>query len=165
VGSIEVGKVADLVCFTPEYFGSKPELILKAGIIVWGQMGMLRNKEISLHIVLTCVLGDANGSIPTTEPIISRPMYGANASSLSSSCFVFVSQLSVDEGVIESYHLRKKVEPVKGCRTVGKKDMRLNDAMPKITVDPETYKVQADGYECVCDPVSSLPLTQSVYLF
>jgi urease len=92
-------------------------------------------------------------------------MYGANASSLSSSCFVFVSQLSIDEGVIEGYNLRKKAEPVKGCRTVGKKDMCLNDAMPKITVDPETYKVQADEHECVCDPVSSLPLTQSVYLF
>ncbi|CAO3699577.1 unnamed protein product [Rhizopus stolonifer] len=147
LGSIEVGKVADLVCFTPEYFGSKPEMILKAGIIVWSQMG------------------DANGSIPTTQPIISRPMYGANASSLSSSCLVFVSQLSVDEGVIQKYNLRKRVEPVKGCRTVGKKDMKLNNAMPKITVDPETYKVTADGEECVCDPVSSLPLTQSVYLF
>ncbi|EPB90968.1 urease [Mucor circinelloides 1006PhL] len=147
VGSIEVGKVADLVCFTPEYFGSKPELILKAGVIVWGQMG------------------DANGSIPTTEPIISRPMYGANASSLGVSCLVFVSQLSVDEGIVQSYNLRKKIEPVKGCRKVTKKDMRLNDAMPKITVDPETYKVMADGEECVCDPVASLPLTQSVYLF
>ncbi|KAI8375726.1 urea amidohydrolase alpha subunit [Choanephora cucurbitarum] len=147
VGSIEVGKVADLVCFQPEYFGTKPELILKAGIIVWGQMG------------------DANGSIPTTEPTISRPMYGAYPSSLSASCFVFVSQISLDEGIIEKYKLRKRAEAVKGCRTVGKKDMKLNDAMPKITVDPETYKVQADGHDCVCDPVSSLPLTQSVYLF
>ncbi|KAI8085471.1 urea amidohydrolase alpha subunit [Thamnidium elegans] len=147
IGSIEVGKVADLVCFSPEYFGSKPELILKAGIIVWGQMG------------------DANGSIPTTQPIISRPMYGANASSLSTSCFAFVSQLSLDEGVVQTYNLRKKTEAVKGCRTISKKDMHLNDAMPKLTIDPETYKVQADGEECVCDPVSKLPLTQSVYLF
>ncbi|KAI8984367.1 urea amidohydrolase alpha subunit [Mycotypha africana] len=147
VGSIEVGKVADLVCFTPEYFGSKPELILKAGIIVWGQMG------------------DANGSIPTTEPTISRPMYGAYASSLSFSCMVFVSQLSIDEGVIEKYNLRKRAEAVKGCRTVTKRDMKLNDAMPKITVDPETYRVQADGVDCVCEPATTLPLTQSVYLF
>ncbi|KAI9283317.1 urea amidohydrolase alpha subunit [Sporodiniella umbellata] len=147
VGSIEVGKVADLVCFTPDYFGSKPEMILKAGIIVWSQ------------------IGDANGSIPTTQPIVSRPMYGANPSSLSFSCFLFVSQLSVDEGIIQKYNVRKRVEPVKGCRTVSKKDMKLNDTMPKITVDPETYKVTADGEECVCDPVSSLPLTQSIYLF
>ncbi|KAI8088051.1 urea amidohydrolase alpha subunit [Gilbertella persicaria] len=147
VGSIEVGKVADLVCFKPEYFGSKPELILKAGVIVWGQMG------------------DANGSIPTTEPTISRPMYGANPSSLSTSCMIFVSRLSVDQGIIDKYKLRKRIEPVKGCRTVSKKDMHLNDAMPKITVDPETYRVQADGQDCVCDPVSSLPLTQSIYLF
>lgn len=142
-----MGKVADLVCFTPEYFGTKPELILKAGVIVWGQMG------------------DANASIPTTQPIISRPMYGANASALGVSCMVFVSQLSLDEGTVEKYNLRKRVEAVKGCRTVSKRDMQLNDAMPKITVDPETYKVQADGEDCFCDPVSSLPLTQSVYLF
>lgn len=165
IGSIEVGKVADLVCFTPEYFGSKPELILKAGVIVWGQMGKQKSQAMDLLFITIYIVGDANGSIPTTQPIISRPMYGANASSLSSSCLVFVSQLSLDEGVIKSYNLRKKAEPVKGCRTVGKKDMCLNDAMPKITVDPETYKVQADGQDCVCDPVSSLPLTQSVYLF
>lgn len=114
---------------------------------------------------LNIELGDANGSIPTTQPVISRPMYGANASSLSSSCFVFVSQLSLDEGVVQGYKLRKRAEAVKGCRSVAKKDMHLNDAMPKITVDPETYKVQADGEDCVCDPVSTLPLTQSIYLF
>ena len=110
-------------------------------------------------------LGDANGSIPTTQPIISRPMYGANASSLSSSCFVFVSKLSVDEGVVQGYNLRKRIEPVKNCRNISKKDMHYNDAMPKLTVDPETYKVTADGEECVCDPVNTLPLTQSVFLF
>lgn len=118
-----------------------------------------------LIMPLNIELGDANGSIPTTQPVISRPMYGANASSLSSSCFVFVSQLSLDEGVVQGYKLRKRAEAVKGCRSVAKKDMHLNDAMPKITVDPETYKVQADGEDCVCDPVSTLPLTQSIYLF
>lgn len=92
-------------------------------------------------------------------------MYGANASSLSTSCFAFVSQLSLDEGVVQKYNLRKMTEAVKGCRTISKKDMHLNDAMPKLTVDPETYKVTADGEECVCDPVSKLPLTQSIYLF
>lgn len=92
-------------------------------------------------------------------------MYGAYPSSISFSSLVFVSQLSLDEGVVQAYGLRKRIEAVKGCRTVTKADMKLNDAMPKITVDPETYKVMADGQECVCDPVSSLPLTQSVYLF
>ncbi|KAG0167374.1 hypothetical protein DFQ28_006303 [Apophysomyces sp. BC1034] len=147
VGSIEVGKVADLVAFTPSFFGTKPELILKGGIIVWGQMG------------------DSNGSIPTTQPIISRPMYGSYASSLSSTCMLFVSQLSITSGTIEKYGLRKRVEAVKGCRSVTKKDMQLNDTMPQIQIDPETYKVTADGVECTCEPVTSLPLTQSVYLF
>ncbi|KAI8981462.1 urease [Pilobolus umbonatus] len=147
VGSIEVGKLADLVCFKPSLFGSKPELILKAGLIVWGQMG------------------DANGSIPTTEPTISRPMYGANPSCASLTSCVFVSQISLKNGTVEKYKLRKRVIAVKGCRKITKKDMILNDAMPKLTVDPETYNVQADGKDCVCDPVSSLPLTQSVYLF
>ncbi|KAL7309849.1 Urease, variant 2 [Mucor circinelloides] len=147
VGSIEVGKVADLVAFSPAFFGSKPELILKGGIIVWGQMG------------------DANGSISTTEPIISRPMYGSFPSSLSKSCMLFVSQVSIDNGTIDSYKLRKRVEPVKNCRNVTKKDMKHNNAMPKITVDPETYAVTADGVDCVCDPVSTLPMTQSIYLF
>ncbi|KAI7868422.1 urease [Spinellus fusiger] len=147
VGSIEVGKVADLVMFTPEFFGTKPELILKSGVIVWGQMG------------------DANGSIPTTQPIVSRPMWGAHPSSLSSSCFVFVSQLSLDTNTVQNYKLRKRAIAVKDCRTVSKKDMLLNDAMPVITIDPETYKVTADGEPCICEPVSSLPLTQTVYLF
>jgi urease len=78
---------------------------------------------------------------------------------------VFVSQISVDSGKIDSYKLKKRVEPVKNCRNVSKKDMKLNDAMPLISVDPETYAVTADGVECVCDPVSSLPMTQSIYLF
>ncbi|KAF7727710.1 hypothetical protein EC973_007266 [Apophysomyces ossiformis] len=147
VGSIEVGKVADLVAYTPAFFGSKPELVLKSGIIVWGQMG------------------DSNGSIPTTQPIISRPMYGSYASSISNTCMIFVSQLSITSGTITKYGLRKRVEAVKGCRSVSKIDMKLNDTMPQIEVDPETYKVTADGVQCTCEPVTSLPLTQSVYLF
>ncbi|ORZ25814.1 urea amidohydrolase alpha subunit [Absidia repens] len=147
VGSIEVGKVADLVCFDPAFFGTKPELILKGGVIVWGQMG------------------DANGSIPTTQPVISRPMYGAFPSALGNTCLAFVSQLSIDTKTIDKYGLRKKVEAVKNCRNIGKKNMHLNDALPKIQVDPETYKVTADGEECTCDPVDTLPLTQTVFLF
>ncbi|KAI8099344.1 urease [Halteromyces radiatus] len=147
VGSIEVGKVADLVCFEPAFFGSKPKLILKGGVIVWGQMG------------------DANASIPTTQPVISRPMYGAFSSSIGNTCMAFVSQLSIDSKTVEKYGLRKKIEPVKNCRNIGKKDMKLNDALPAIRVDPETYKVTANGQVCVCDPVDSLPLTQTVFLF
>lgn len=148
VGSIEVGKVADLVCYEPQYFGTKPEVIMKAGIIVMGNMG------------------DANASISTTQPIINRPMYGALPSSLSSSCFLFVSQLSIDTGTMAKYGLRKKIAAVKNCRNIGKKDMKLNTAMPTIRVDPETYKVTADGHDCSCDPaVGPLPMSQSVYLF
>ncbi|KAI8365991.1 urea amidohydrolase alpha subunit [Radiomyces spectabilis] len=147
VGSIEVGKLADLVCWSPAFFGTKPELIMKGGIIVWGQMG------------------DANGSISTTQPIISRPMYGAYASSLSKSCVLFVSQLSIDSGTIDKYKLRKRIEPVKNCRSVTKHDMKLNNTMPKIRVDPETYAVTADGEICDCAPAHELPMTQTVYLF
>ncbi|ORY99548.1 urea amidohydrolase alpha subunit [Absidia repens] len=147
VGSIEVGKVADLVCYEPAFFGSKPEMVMKSGIIAWSMMG------------------DANGSISTTQPIVFKPMYGAQPSSLSSSCFVFVSQLSVDTGTVQQYGLRKKVAAVKNCRHISKNDMKLNNAMPVIRVDPETYTVTADGANCICDPVDTLPLTQSIYLF
>lgn len=92
-------------------------------------------------------------------------MFGSFPSSLSKSCMLFVSQISIDNGTIASYGLRKRIEAVKNCRKISKKDMKLNDAMPIISVDPETYAVTADGVECVCDPVDSLPMTQSVYLF
>lgn len=92
-------------------------------------------------------------------------MYGSFPSSLNKSCMIFVSQVSVDNGTIDSYKLKKRVEPVKNCRNITKKDMKLNDAMPVIAVDPETYTVTADGIECVCDPVDALPMTQSIYLF
>ena len=103
--------------------------------------------------------------IPTTEPVIGRPMYGACASALSKSCLVFVSQASIDAGNVEKYKLRKQVEAVKNCRGISKKDMKLNDALPAITVDPETYDVICDGILAACEPVNQLPLTQSVYLF
>ncbi|KAJ8660117.1 urease, alpha subunit [Lichtheimia ornata] len=147
VGSIEVGKMADLVVYTPQFFGTKPELILKAGVVVWGN------------------IGDANGSIPTTQPIISKPMYGSLPSSVGMHSCLFVSQISIDNGVMASYGLRKRIEAVKNCRNVSKKDMKLNGCTPSISVDPETYQVLADGQLCSCDPVSTLPLTQSVYLF
>ncbi|KAI9258881.1 urea amidohydrolase alpha subunit [Phascolomyces articulosus] len=147
VGSIEVGKLADIVVYTPDFFGSKPEMVIKGGVVAW------------------CNMGDPNASIPTTEPVLSRPMFGMMPSATGQTSCLFVSQLSVDSGVIASYGLRKRIEPVKNCRNIGKKDMKLNDCMPVITVDPETYQVTADGQECNCEPVSELPLTQSVFIF
>lgn len=166
VGSIEVGKVADLVAYSPAFFGSKPEFIMKSGIIVWGQMGnrMTENTAFGNNDVLL-LLGDANGSISTTQPIQFRPMYGNYASSISKTSMVFVSELSITTGTVEKYGLRKRVEAVKNCRRISKRDMKLNNAMPTINVDPETYAVTADGEACVCDPVDKLPMTQSIYLF
>ena len=133
--------------FNPAFFGTKPELVIKSGIIVWGNMG------------------DANASIPTTQPIIARSMFGANAGAASKNSLAFVSKASIERGVITKYGLKKRVEAVSTCRSIGKKDMKLNDALPKVEVDPETYAVSVDGELCDCEPMSKLPLTQSVYLF
>ena len=136
-----------MVVYTPEFFGSKPEMIIKGGTVAY------------------CNMGDPNASIPTTEPVLSRPMFGMLPSVTGQISCLFVSQLSIDSGVIDTYNLKKKIEPVKNCRNIGKKDMKLNDCMPVITVDPETYQVTADGQECTCEPVSKLPLTQSIFIF
>src|SRR3954470_7158114 len=114
IGSIEPGKVADLVMFKPAFFGSKPEIVMKSGIIVWSQMG------------------DANASIPTTQPVISRPMYGSYGSAAAKNSFAFVSHISVAEGRVQKYGLKKRMQPVKNCRKIGKKDMKLNDVLPKM---------------------------------
>ncbi|CAG8528784.1 23856_t:CDS:2 [Cetraspora pellucida] len=147
VGSIEVGKVADLVMYSPAFFGTKPEVIIKSGIIVWSQMG------------------DANASIPTTQPVISRPMFGAYGGAAAKNSIAFVSHVSITESRIQNYGLKKKVQPVRNCRNIGKKDMKLNNSLPKIEVDPETYVVKADGKVLQCEPAKELPLTQTVYLF
>ena len=118
VGSIEIGKFADIVLWPPSSFGVKPSLVMKGGMISWSQMG------------------DPNASIPTVEPVIMRPMFGALNPSTS---IAWVSKASVEKGVVEKYGLRKRVEAVKGCRNVGKKNMRWNDARPKMKVDPERY--------------------------
>lgn len=118
IGSIEVGKFADIVLWNPENFGTKPAQVLKGGMVSWSQMG------------------DPNASIPTVEPVIMRPMFGAMNPSRSIS---WVSQASVNSGIVQQYGLKKRVEPVRGCRDIGKKDMKWNDAMPKMKVDPERY--------------------------
>ncbi|MGE3313405.1 MAG: urease subunit alpha [Limisphaerales bacterium] len=147
IGSIEVGKLADLVLWKPAFFGSRPELVIKGGLIAWSQMG------------------DPNASIPTPQPVFMRPMFGAFGSAPAASSVAFVSQRSITDNVAPGYGLAKPLEAVQNCRTLGKRDMRWNDATPEITVDPETYEVRADGEHLTCEPANSLPLTQRYSLF
>ncbi|MBN9692398.1 MAG: urease subunit alpha [Verrucomicrobia bacterium] len=147
VGSVEKGKLADLVLWKPAFFGAKPEMVIKGGFIAWSQMG------------------DPNASIPTPQPVFMRPMFGSFGRATGASSVAFVSGLSLEQGVVTQYGLNKRLEAVRGCRTVSKKDLKWNDATPKITVDPETYEVRADGELLVCDPASRLPLAQRYFLF
>jgi urease subunit alpha len=147
IGSVEPGKLADLVLWKPAFFGAKPEMVIKGGFIAWSQMG------------------DPNASIPTPQPVMMRPMFGAFGSAPGSSSIAFVSRLCRDQGVAGEYGLQKRIEAVQGCRRLGKKDMKWNDAMPRITVDPETYEVTADGLPLVCAPAKVLPLAQRYSLF
>ncbi|MBD2724182.1 urease subunit alpha [Hymenobacter armeniacus] len=146
VGSVEIGKLADLVLWKPAFFGARPEMILKGGIIAQSQMG------------------DANASIPTPQPSFSRPMFGALGGAIGKSSMVFVSGASV-ERVRADYGLTKQVVAVKNCRNIGKKDMALNDYLPNISVDPETYRVMVDGVHLTCEPAEVLPLAQLYNLF
>jgi urease subunit alpha len=147
IGSVETGKLADLVLWKPAFFGAKPEMVLKGGFIAWSQMG------------------DPNASIPTPQPVMMRPMFGAFGSAAGRTSIAFVSRLCRDKGIAASYGLHKRVEAVQGCRRLGKKDMKWNDATPRITVDPETYEVIADGQPLVCAPAKVLPLAQLYSLF
>ena len=145
VGSLEVGKLADLVLWKPSFFGVKPELVIKGGLIAGAMMG------------------DGNASIPTPQPVIARPMFGAHGGALESCCVHFVSQAGLDHGALRG--LARPVEAVRGCRAVRKQDMVLNDALPRIEVDPETYEVRADGELLTCEPADVLPLAQRYFLF
>jgi urease subunit alpha len=147
IGSIEAGKLADLVLWKPAFFGVKPELVIKGGIIAWSQMG------------------DPNASIPTPQPVLMRPMFGAMGSAPGAISIAFVSKRCQDEGVAAGYGLTKRIEAVRGCRALGKKDMKWNDALPRISVDPETYEVKADGKTLTCEPAKVLPLAQRYFLF
>jgi urease subunit alpha len=147
VGSVEVGKLADLVLWKPAFFGVKPELVLKGGFIAWAQMG------------------DANASIPTPQPLVMRPMFGAYGRATGGSSVVFVSDAAQARGVRERYGLTKRTVAVRGCRTVQKRDMKLNDHLPRIQVDPETYTVTADGEVLTSRPAAVLPLAQRYFLF
>ncbi|KAF8642029.1 hypothetical protein AX16_009750 [Volvariella volvacea WC 439] len=147
VGHVAVGTLADLVLWKPENFGSKPEMILKSGVIVNAQMG------------------DANASIPTVQPSYVRPMWGALPGSAALNSVAFVSQISIDSGIIASYGLAKRCEAVRGCRNVRKRDMKWNDATPKMSVDPEKYEVCADGELADVPPAERVALAREYNLF
>ncbi len=147
IGSVETGKLADLVLWHPAFFGIKPELVIKGGFIAWSQMG------------------DANASIPTPQPVAMRPMFGGYGSAGAATSLAFVSNAALESGSASQYGLRKNLYAVRGCRTLRKSDMKLNDATPLMRVDPETYVVTADGEELRCEPLAVLPLAQRYFLF
>jgi urease subunit alpha len=146
VGSVEIGKLADLVLWKPAFFGVKPSLVIKGGMIAMAPMG------------------DPNASIPTPQPVHYRPMFGSCGRALEKS-LTFVSQAALDDPGFKALRLRRRLEPVRATRAIRKSDMIHNGARPKIEVDSETYEVRADGELLVCEPASSLPMTQRYFLF
>jgi urease subunit alpha len=146
VGSVEVGKLADLVLYKPAFFGVKPEIVVKGGLIVQAAMG------------------DPNASIPTPQPILSRPMFAASAARRATA-LTFVSAAALMADVPAHLGLARRAVAVSGCRTAGKRDMRENDAMPAIEVNPDTYEVRADGQLLTCEPMRVLPMAQRYFLF
>jgi len=147
IGSIEPGKLADLVLWKPAFFGVKPEMVVKGGLIAWSAMG------------------DANASIPTPQPILYRPMFGSFGAATAPTSLTFVSRAALEDGIQDKLGLKKTAVAVEHCRTIGKADMRHNNAMPHIDVDPETYEVRADGELLTCEPAQVLPLAQRYFLF
>ncbi|MFY8117533.1 MAG: urease subunit alpha [Roseateles sp.] len=147
IGSIEVGKWADLVLWRPAFFGVKPSLILKGGFIA------------------AAAMGDPNASIPTPQPVHYRPMFGSFGGALSAGSLSFVSQAAEQAGVKERYGLKKTVVAVRGNRGISKRDMVRNDYLPQMSIDPQTYEVRADGQLLSCEPARELPLAQRYFLF
>ena len=147
IGSVEEGKRADLCLWDPAFFGVKPEMVLMAGTIVCAQMG------------------DPNASIPTPQPVYTRPMFGAYGRSVENSAVTFVSAAAQDAGIGDTLGLAKKTLPVLNTRGIGKADLKLNDAMPHVEVNPETYEVRADGALLTCQPAKELPMAQRYFLF
>jgi urease subunit alpha len=145
VGSIEVGKLADLVLWKPAFFGVKPELIIKGGLIAGAMMG------------------DGNASIPTPQPVIARSMFGSFGAALDACSVHFVSQAGLERGALAG--LARRQSPVRNCRTIGKRDLVWNDALPAMDVNPETYEVRADGQVLQSEPATVLPLAQRYFLF
>ena len=147
VGSVEVGKLADLVLWKPAFFATKPSLIIKGGMIAAAPMG------------------DPNASIPTPQPVHYRPMFGALGKACHNTSMTFMSEAALQAGVADRLQLRSKIGMVKNCRNIDKSSMLLNDYLPEITVDSQTYQVRADGELLTCEPASELPLAQKYFLF
>jgi urease subunit alpha len=147
VGSIEPGKLADIVLWSPAFFGVKPKMIIKGGFIAWNAMG------------------DANASIPTPQPVFYRPMFGSFGAAPAATALTFMSKVALEKDMPNKLGLRKTAVAVEHCRTIGKANMVHNDATPVIEVDPETYEVRADGELLTCEPTSVLPMAQRYFLF
>lgn len=147
VGSIEIGKWADLILWSPAFFGVKPDCILKGGLIAAAPMG------------------DINGSIPTPQPVHYRSMFASSPKAVAQTCITFLSQSAIDKGVAEQLELHKMIQPVHNIRKVRKSDMRLNSHCPKMEINPETYEVHADGELLTCEPSEQLPMAQRYFLF
>jgi len=147
IGSIEPGKLADLVLWKPAFFGVKPEIVVKGGFIAWS------------------VMGDPNASIPTPQPVTYRPMFGSFGGAIAATSISFVSQAALSAGIPQRLGLKKMAAAVSNCREIGKRHMIHNDATPKIEVDPETYEVRVEGALITCEPASILPLAQRYFLF
>jgi urease subunit alpha len=147
IGSVEVGKLADLVLWEPAFFGVRPHVVLKGGMAAWAAMG------------------DANASITTPQPVFPRPMWGAVPRVAAQTSLTFVSPTALEDGLEERLGLMRRLVPVKDVRRVGKVDMPLNDAMPRIEVDPDTFTVRIDGVVNEADPATELPMAQRYFLF
>jgi urease subunit alpha len=147
VGSVEIGKLADLCMWSPAFFGVKPEMVIKGGMIAWSQMG------------------DANASIPTPQPVVMRPMFGSNGGAIATTALTFISNEAFKRGLGDRLHLKKQTVPVSNIRALSKRDLKLNDTLPKIDVDPETYEVRANGQLLTCEPAIQLPMSQRYFLF
>jgi urease subunit alpha len=147
VGSVEEGKLADLCLWKPAFFGVKPELVLKSGAIAWAQMG------------------DPNASIPTPQPVYMRPMFASFGGAIAATSLTFVSQASLEANIPEKIGLQKRAVAVRNTRSLSKMDLKLNDFLPEIEVDPETYEVRANGVLLTCEPATVLPMSQRYFLF
>ena len=146
LGSLEVGKYADIVMYPTAFFPAKPKMVFKGGFIAWS------------------IMGDPNASLPTPEPVFYRPMFGAMGKAVKKTCFTFTSKAAMKLGVPDRLGLEKVVLPVKNCRTIGKSDMMWNDKTPDITIDPETYEVKLDGKIATVDPAKELALAQRYFM-
>lgn len=145
IGSIEVGKMADMVLWEPQFFGAKPKLIIKGGMINWSLMG------------------DPNASLPTPQPVFYRPMFGAMGKSLQDTCLTFVSKAALDDGVKEKAGLERQVVAVQNCRNISKHDLIRNNMTPKIEVNPETFSVKVDGVHATCQPIHTAVMNQKYF--